>query len=357
MTRTLSRYTVFETPGTFDLRSLSTMGLNAKPNSINPIGHFGTGLKYAIAILLRMGANIDLWCNGDHYTFFTKPLSFRGSQFQQVYYRKENAFLKFWAEAELPYTTEYGKEWELWQAFRELYANTLDEGGTVYNTDPYSEPNPRWKGEDGFTFIIVDSVEFAHLVQKRHEIFLDPSRTLRIDTPDGNVTEGTSMHLYYRGMRAYDLPEDRKAIFTYNIIDQQELTEDRTLKYAFSAEREIVQMVSQSEDKQFIKQVLTAPDKTLEASLEFEYIRPSKAFKEVLTEIRDHKRLNRSARSYYSSYISPPKEPKVKDSIWEEILQALEDANEACIEELGDYPERDSVMKHYLKAFQERFER
>jgi hypothetical protein len=43
---------VFRTPGVLDLRALTTFGMSSKPNSTSPIGIFGTGLKYAVAVMV-----------------------------------------------------------------------------------------------------------------------------------------------------------------------------------------------------------------------------------------------------------------------------------------------------------------
>ena len=48
---------IFENPGVLDERTLFTMGINVKENP-DAIGTFGTGLKYALSIILRMGGRI-----------------------------------------------------------------------------------------------------------------------------------------------------------------------------------------------------------------------------------------------------------------------------------------------------------
>ena len=116
----------FSNPGTFDLRSATLIGASAKQCE-DSIGLFGTGLKYAIAILLREQQKITIISQGEEssppttYTFTTKEISMRGKSFSIICCNGE----------ELSYTTEYGKKWELWQALRELYANCLDEGGEI----------------------------------------------------------------------------------------------------------------------------------------------------------------------------------------------------------------------------------
>jgi len=41
---------IFHNQGELDIRAVTTFGLSVKKND-NPIGYFGTGLKYAIAAL------------------------------------------------------------------------------------------------------------------------------------------------------------------------------------------------------------------------------------------------------------------------------------------------------------------
>jgi hypothetical protein len=65
---------VFETPGLIDLRAFTVMGFNAKPATENPIGYFGTGLKYAISVLCRLGTKPVVWIGQDKYTFYTKTV-------------------------------------------------------------------------------------------------------------------------------------------------------------------------------------------------------------------------------------------------------------------------------------------
>ena len=99
----------FATPAPFDLKALKIMGLSVKVKD-NPIGYFGTGLKYAIAICLRNGCNVTLKTAGETYKFTYKEELFRGDPVNQIYMN----------DVPLPFTLEYGKNWKLWMAFREF---------------------------------------------------------------------------------------------------------------------------------------------------------------------------------------------------------------------------------------------
>ena len=52
---------VFSTNGLIPLQAFTMFGLNAKPESKNPFGFFGTGLKIAIAVCLRMQQEVVIW--------------------------------------------------------------------------------------------------------------------------------------------------------------------------------------------------------------------------------------------------------------------------------------------------------
>ena len=113
---------------------------------------------------------------------------------------------------DLPFTTELGKNWELWQAFRELYSNTIDEKGEVHLDTPA-------KAIKAKTFFSISGSAFIDEYYKIDEIFL----------PEGerNNTSGTvqvikrkSNSMYYRGMRARDL--ELPSMFTWNILSEIE---------------------------------------------------------------------------------------------------------------------------------------
>src|SRR5690606_31422269 len=95
---------VHVTPGLLDIRSITTFGLHAKPGTNTPIGKFGTGLKYAIATLLRLGCKVQLFIGEVEYEFFTKKNDFRGMEYHQVYMRKRKGVLAKWSSVELPFT-------------------------------------------------------------------------------------------------------------------------------------------------------------------------------------------------------------------------------------------------------------
>ena len=74
---------IFQNAGVMDPRAITTFGVSSKEND-SAIGYFGTGLKYAIAVLLRYGCEITIWTGGQKYEFTTQKTRIRVNDFEIV---------------------------------------------------------------------------------------------------------------------------------------------------------------------------------------------------------------------------------------------------------------------------------
>jgi len=262
----------FQNDGLIDLRAVKTFGVSVK-ESDNPIGFFGTGLKYAVAILLRSGHEVDVWRGMDQYSFGVTSVSVRGDDFDIVTLDGE----------ELGMTTQVGKTWEMWMALRELYCNTMDEGGVAEE----GELAP----EDGKTTIHVRGVPFSREFAARDEIFLSGEPIAKFGKIE--IHHGHSPFLFYRGVRVYGLSEPSR--YTYNIIGAMDLTEDRTLKYWFEAHHHLVRGFAACTRKDILSDVLTS--RGFEKSLDYSAttVSPSAEFIDVVGALR--REMNRDLNS------------------------------------------------------------
>jgi hypothetical protein len=165
-----------------------------------------------------------------------------------------------WTEEPSPigFTTELGKQWQLWMAYRELACNCKDEGGTGRFTK--TAPMP----EAGTTQLIVEGQDFEAVFADGHRYILADEPALTIGTTE--VRNRHSQHVYYRGVRVMELP--RPAIYTYNLNAKIELTEDRTVKHSWEVSHRLAQAVLQAKDRRFIHDCVTADDNTLEGALD-----------------------------------------------------------------------------------------
>lgn len=210
----------YATPSLLPIEAFSVMGMSAKPNSTNPIGEFGTGLKLAVAATLRLGGKFRMWIGGVEYEFYVKAREFRGTRHEQVMLRKRKGVFHKWSYQELPFTLNYGRNLDWWQIHRELESNTRDEGGSVMVDDVCLL--------DESTTVIV--LEHPSIVEAATEgaVFFDPGDAQPVWKTDALETyDVPSKHVYYRGVRVFTLEYESR--FTYNFRHGQvRLTEDRS---------------------------------------------------------------------------------------------------------------------------------
>lgn len=220
---------IFENDGVVPIAAFTTFGMSAKPGSTNPIGKFGTGLKNAVAIVLRLGGTFRLWRGLEEYEFYTKDEDFRGQTFARVRMKRRKGILAKWQYEEMPFTTELGKHWKPWMAVRELEANCRDEengSSTIIGTDGPLQYLPR----EGRTLIAIECGELEDSYSKLTDIFLDDARKPIYEDDRVRIYEGESNYLFYRGMRVTDLRQP--SLYTYEMKSVY-LTEDRTSQYSF----------------------------------------------------------------------------------------------------------------------------
>jgi hypothetical protein len=196
----------FITPTALPIEAATTMGVSVK-ESDNAIGNFGTGLKYAIAGVLRLGGTIVIHVDGERHEFRAVETTIRGRAFQIVQCNG----------VPCGFTTDLGKHWEPWQLFRELASNALDEGG-------------RWERgnaplDAGQTVMHVDcrAVEDS---ERTERVFLDKRRLLLDSSNGAQVFEGASPHYYFNGIRAGSF--NGMAPVSVNVLHGN-LSEDRLL--------------------------------------------------------------------------------------------------------------------------------
>src|SRR4051812_38184717 len=98
-------FLVFSNPGVLEMELVKMMGVSVKESS-DPIGFFGTGLKYAMATALRLGGEMTIFTDGQRYDVRGRKMTLRDKEFTQVMLNDEP----------LGFTTELGKQWEAWMA-------------------------------------------------------------------------------------------------------------------------------------------------------------------------------------------------------------------------------------------------
>jgi hypothetical protein len=271
----------FRNRGLIDLRAVRTFGVSAK-ECANPIGFFGTGLKYAIAICLRLNCTVTLWRGTERYDFATRDASVRNANFRVITMNDE----------ELAFTTDLGKTWEPWQAFRELYCNTVDEGGECIEGEASPLPD--------HTTIVVTGAPFHAAWRDRDRIVLRAIPRWRTERVE--IHDAPGMCAYYRGIRVANL--QKPAALTYNVLSNLELTEDRTLKESWRFQSAVRDAILESDDEQLIARFLTAPDRSFEADLDLDCLwpEPSETFLRTVEKVGFRAITNQTALRTYKKH-------------------------------------------------------
>ncbi len=272
----------FQNKGILAIRGLTTFGVCIKETD-NPIGYFGTGLKYAIAVLLREGCKVVMHLGNNTFTFKVKKRKMRGQDIELVYMDK----------MELPFTTELGKNWDLWMAYRELAANAFDESEHTVSTEAQKR--------EGYTTFEVTGTSFEKIHEVRSTIFLT-------DSKPAYSLEGVEVHddleagkwIFYKGIRVVELP--KQALYNYNILEDLKLTEDRTISSMSDVYIKIAHAIATCEHPGLIRQMLQANHQFWESQIDYHWwtVKPGEVFNRVIERyLGGHTSFNTSARSLY----------------------------------------------------------
>jgi len=249
---------IFKNKGELDIRAIKTFGVNSKDNPDSAIGYFGTGLKYAIAVLLRNGHEVTIYTGGREYKFGVETSTIRNDEFDIVTMNGQ----------ELGFTTSLGKNWKMWMAYRELHSNMLDEpSGTVLKSTLLNV-----KLTDDVTLVVVTGHEFEAVFDERDKYFLNKELYSPLHTHSEvdaypKTHNGAYANIFYKGVTVMETRVP--ALFDYNHHKGLTLTEDRTISNSWSTLYHVSPLVKYSKDKSFIKQMVMAESMTYESQIDF----------------------------------------------------------------------------------------
>ena len=291
---------ILRNDGILDPDAFRVFGLSAKKKD-SPIGFFGTGLKYAIAVCLREGRKIAIHSGADVYKFRSELGTFRDDPVKRIWCNDEP----------LPFTEGLGKTWGLWQAYRELVSNMRDEDG---------EQVEKLGDVEGQTYIVAELGDI-----ELDEVFLSSNLAqIRKGRRGDGWSERVEVYknlgnniFYYRGVRAKI--SETPMHYTYNLL-QQELTEDRTFSSMWDVRRPIAEYWGSSVDEGEIDYLLFYSKDTFEETLLFSNITLSD---EIMRVCKNH-----GASPYY---IHPSLYARYKD-----IVKASQAFDEIVIDTAHD---------------------
>lgn len=245
----------FRNPGIIAIEAVTTLGVSVKEGE-NAIGRFGTGLKYTIAGVARLGGTITVHAGPNIYSFAGEEREVRGKSFQFITMR-ENGL----PPVRLGFTSDLGKHWEPWMYARELWSNMRDERGTWDFGDTFCG--------DAETVIVVDCEPIETALREIHKFIL-PDTSVPLTKTDrvGEIHGGANPTFFYQGIRV--AVSDRPTLFTYNFTGRMDLTEDR-VALDWTVRQRALSTIRSCRNPAIIRQALTAKKGTFEAGLDWHY--------------------------------------------------------------------------------------
>lgn len=215
-------YLEFTNEGEIDVNALRLLGASTKETDDTKIGFWGTGLKYAIAILLREGIEVKVFTGTKEIKIGKRKTKMRGEVFEVMTVNGTPTSV----------TTRMGKDWKPWFAIRELYANMKDEGSE--KIEVIDVP----KGAKGKTRIFVEFDETLKDVFNNLEKYFCFNRKAKYELGNDKLFSRYSKKkgiIYRRGFAVGSL---ENTLFDYDLHDI-DINETRTIKYSFHPEQKI----------------------------------------------------------------------------------------------------------------------
>ncbi len=205
------KYFVITTNVELHLKEIITLGLTTKKDT-DKIGHKGTGFKFTLAYLHRLGSCLHTKDNllDESYTSFVKEETIKGQLHSFLYLTSSKG-----VEIPLNITTHLGKDtWNKpWFILRELIQNALDESGKYFISDNFYE------GEERTIVQIPLTTELEKAYEEIDSWFTTKPIGVYKDGPPG---------IFYKGFRITE--KEGFSIQWVMDINRDYLSEDRVLK-------------------------------------------------------------------------------------------------------------------------------
>lgn len=211
-------YIRYRNKGEIDVNAFRLMGASTKEDEEDKIGYFGSGLKYAMAVMLREGIDFKCYSGVKEIKVGTRKTMMRGEEFHVITINGTPTSL----------TTRMGKDWKTWYAVREIYCNSLDEGGVEVSTA--GEP----KGSKGHTDIFVEITPAINEIHTNWDNYFSDKRSPITKLKDVKVFHPAvqgELRVYRRNMLVHK--ENERSLFDYD-IHNAEINESRALSSGFN---------------------------------------------------------------------------------------------------------------------------
>lgn len=244
------QYIEFSNKGEIDANAFKLLGASTKRGDQSKIGFFGTGLKYALAVLLREKVPVKVFIGSREMKIDLHRTKFGGNEIDVVTIDGDKTSL----------TTDAGIDWELWFAIREIYSNTLDENGEM-------KMNAEVSPKAGATKIYVGEESLKDIFDNWTEYFCQSRESLYEDH-QGRILakKGKDYTVFRKGIRVYKKPTT--SLFDYD-INKIEINESRVAKNIWEPYQRSCELLASCNSKAVLTDFINSESDVAEKSSEF----------------------------------------------------------------------------------------
>lgn len=249
----------FITPTKLSILDIISMGDSSKRGNTGKIGQFDSGLKYAIALLLRdeVGIEISVFDQGNeenNFTFKTTTVFDESTSKNKELITIKNSNGE---ETVTGFAKNLGYNWEVWMAYREIMSNTLDESGYVLEDEDGEEL------DNGTTVTLEfdEDNEFYNVWQNRHLYMNFEEPLFKIsDSVEALKNDEGYLRIYKQNILVYE-DKEVPSRFAWN-IKFGEIDERRILNNIYSVEQTISYAIQNTDNEDFLRFIITKDFKT-----------------------------------------------------------------------------------------------
>lgn len=264
----------FVTPSELSYLDLVSMGGSEKLGDETKIGQFCSGLKYAIALMLRNDVQFKAVVKGNHFVdgkdrdtvnvftpfVYVESDELTAKEKNLIGLTQDLSAQCFHSnvcideaggdyptiEHKTGFSVELGYNWLPWMALREIYSNMLDEGGY------YTEEEVNVKSGTVITLSFEEDSVFGEVWKNRHLYINESKDTFEVDYNVKAIkNEEEYIRIYKQDILVY---EDKDVFSEYSyIISFGEIDERRILSDYSSVRRDIVNAIKNCENEDFLR--------------------------------------------------------------------------------------------------------
>jgi len=246
-----THYLRISNQGLIDAMSFELIGASTKRDDKTKIGQFGSGLKYAIAWLMRNEIGFKIYAGTKEIVFTKQVAELRNQVFERIIIDGR----------ETSYTTEMGGvDWEAWMAIREIWCNALDEGKEAMDT------TDEIITEDNTTNIYIEiNPQVQEVVDNWGQYFSSKREEIG---QIGNIKiyrGGEDLIVYRRGVRCY-FKKGERCVYHYDMPDIP-INESRIIRDEWDLRYKLAHAWVRNGKKELLKELMAKLTGTFEYDL------------------------------------------------------------------------------------------